>query len=247
MPANAHPSLVAGQRIADEDVYLKENRYDEPKELFKFLRDLVIAAGLSPQAKLLDVGCATGEFVYFLSRELPDVEMHGLDILPSLIERAREVVPQVSFTVGDMIDAAAYPGGHFDYCVVNGVIGWMDDPWPALSSVLSWLAPGGHAFIADMFNDDAVDVVMRYRHATTAGAPWESGWNIIAKATADRFLTADGRAANWRYVPFRLPFSLARRSDPMRTWTMSTEQDANHLVNGARQLSQITVLDVQRQ
>ena len=246
MPENTHPSLIVGQRLADEDIYLQENRFDEPKELFKYLRDLVVAEEPSPNSRLLDVGCATGEFLYFLERQLPDVDLYGLDILPSLIDRARSIVPRVHFSVGDMADSSAYPAGHFQFCIVNGIVGWMDDPWPAFSSVMTWLAPGGHAFIADMFNEDPIDVVMRYRHAGRPGAPWESGWNIIAQATMDSSLEADGRAARWRYLPFRMPFPLARKADPMRTWTMATEQDPHHLINGARQLAQVTVLHVQK-
>lgn len=237
---------LVGQRLSDEPIYLEENRYDDPKESFKLLRRLI--GELPPPAgtHLLDVGCATGELLFYLHRSFPDFALHGIDTSPALLERAREMVPNATFSVGRLEDPAAARADAYDLCTLSGVMCCLDDPAPALDNVLGWLRPGGTALIFDAFNEAAVDVIVRYRRAEKAGAPWETGWNIFARDSIRRHLDRDGRASWWRYEPFRMPFAIPQRPDPMRTYTIATERNPFQLVNGASQLVDLSVLVIRK-
>ena len=47
-------------------------------------------------------------------------------------------------------------------------------------------------------------------------------------------------------IPFRLPFDIPKTSDPLRAWTIETEENPHQLVVGTRQLLSTKVLEIQR-
>jgi SAM-dependent methyltransferase len=238
----------SGPDVADAkyrgDFYLEEDRAAEPKEIFKLLASLLGEDPFRRNGALLDVGCATGELLHYLGRRFPDLSLHGIDVNEDFLDRARRLVPNARFTLGALEDVTAVPPSSVDYCIVSGVVGIFDEIEPLLSNILSWLKGGGTTLIVSQFNEDPVDVVMRYRRAEEADTGWEKGWNIFARATVDRYLAADHRVGRWDYVPFRIPFALPRVKDPMRTWTIATDLNRYQLFNGARQMVDLSVLRI---
>jgi hypothetical protein len=50
-----------------DKLYLKENRYKKPKEIFKFIYNLIKKSNHNKNKKVItDFGCAAGEFLFFL-------------------------------------------------------------------------------------------------------------------------------------------------------------------------------------
>ena len=45
-------------------IYLKENYYKKPKQQFFFIKNNILK--IKKKGKLLDLGCAKGEFIFFL-------------------------------------------------------------------------------------------------------------------------------------------------------------------------------------
>jgi ubiquinone/menaquinone biosynthesis C-methylase UbiE len=68
-------------------LYLHEDRYETPKEYFKFI-DTFFACQAHTES-VLDVGCATGEFLYFLRKKYASLRCHGIDIVPELLAKAK--------------------------------------------------------------------------------------------------------------------------------------------------------------
>jgi len=64
---NNERTFLEAQRLADEKVYLSEERYENPKEYFKVVTSMFSdSLGDGNDRRLLDVGCATGEYIYWL-------------------------------------------------------------------------------------------------------------------------------------------------------------------------------------
>jgi len=80
---------------------------------FGVLRDVGIESGCS----VLDVGCGFGDFFGYLNASGINVEYHGLDINPKLLEVARAKHPSGRFSEGDFLAADLRP---VDFIVASG-------------------------------------------------------------------------------------------------------------------------------
>ena len=74
-------------------------------------RKLIAGYELGPRARVLDVGCGTGEVALRLAREWPELEVLGIDVhaphLEYARERATEFGGRVRFELGDAFALAS--------------------------------------------------------------------------------------------------------------------------------------------
>lgn len=103
-----------------------------------------LKAALVPGARILDVGCGTGEFLK-LARDR-GCEVIGIEPGKSYAEFARKAYG-VDVINGPW-QAAQLPAESFDVITCNQVIEHLRDPMAAFAAIASWLKPNGIAFIA---------------------------------------------------------------------------------------------------
>ena len=234
-------------RKADTQIYLNENRYNKPKESFKEIAKILHQKLHTKEDILfLDVGCATGEFIWFNSSQFPKARFFGLEINPEIIQAAKSKMPKFEFVVGSILDDNIFKKESFDVITCAGVLSIFDDQTKPIKNLISWLKPGGHLVIYTIINEDPVDLITRYRNVSNSLEPWESGWNIFSKKTFENIFTSIDPNLKCEWKKFKLPFALPKRDDPMRTWTISTENDPFQLINGACQLINGAILYVQK-
>ena len=234
-------------RPADEGIYLNENRYREPKEVFKRIADVLRAhIGNGGGRSILDVGCATGEFLYYLQSQFPDATLFGMDVSNSMIEAARAQVPKCDFKVGSVLKAEDFATGSMDVLTCSGVLSIFDDQAVPLNNLVRCLRPGGHLVIVTLVNNEPVDVIMRYRDVRDGEPAWEAGWNFFSKKTFENILAKMNCKLQWNWTDFRMPFALPKQEDPMRTLTISTAVDPHQVVNGAGQLIDDKILYIHK-
>ena len=71
-------------------IYINEQYYDNPKELWKFIGKLIEQKMAKNSSQdLLDVGCARGEFIYYLKNTLNFNKIVGFDYSQTLLEMAK--------------------------------------------------------------------------------------------------------------------------------------------------------------
>ncbi len=146
----------------------------------RMVQDLV-----SPPGLVVDLGCGGGT----LLRLLLDggFEGHGIDLSPSMIALAREVVPQASLEVGDALTAPIAPclavtavGEVFNYAFVEHDEGAV---LAAFRRIHDALLPGG-VFLFD------VATTGRAGEGPTVASRSGRGWRVEARAEeADGWLT----------------------------------------------------------
>jgi ubiquinone/menaquinone biosynthesis C-methylase UbiE len=116
----------------------------------------------------LDAGCGPGQFTILLAERLPEVELWGVDLAPTMIELARAhaaespAAARLHFEVAD-VARLPFPDGHFDVVLSTGSIKHWPDPVAGLAELHRVLAPGGRAFVAEMNRVAPAEAVSRHR------------------------------------------------------------------------------------
>ncbi len=103
------------------------------------------AGGLTAGARLLDVGCATGEFAGLAVRR--GCEVFGVDLNPLAIDQARQSVPNATFHCGTLADSP-FDGVTFDGITMIDFIEHVRDPYTEMLHARDRLAPGGKIMIS---------------------------------------------------------------------------------------------------
>ena len=127
-----------GTAYTHDKYLLGENRKHDPKEYFKFVLN-EIDADLAKTGHILDVGCATGGFLWFLGEHFPDAKLTGIDIDAEFLQKAKTEVPHAEFVCGNIVtDKFAK---QYDLIFMLSVHSIFDshEEWPPLAQ-LKWRA-----------------------------------------------------------------------------------------------------------
>ncbi len=124
------------------------------REVFLTLAQDLLAQ-FSNARRILDAGCGPGQFTIMAAERLPNAEVWGIDLAPTMIELARahaaesSAVSRLHFEVAD-VARLPFPDNHFDAVMSSGSIKHWPDPVAGLRELHRVLAPGGKAFIVEM-------------------------------------------------------------------------------------------------
>ena len=214
--------------------YLKENRYEKPKQLHMDIIESVKKTIKNEQDTVIcDFGCAAGEFAYALRKHFPGATIEGYDLLKELIAKAKHEVPNVAFHVGSITDRALCKANHSDYTLCTGVVSIFDSFEPVIDNLICWTKPGGHVFLHGLFNNYPVDVNIKYNLSADYGSGVaEAGWNIFSKQSVSAWLQKHPDVAAHGFTDFRIEVDLAPQDDPVRSWTIKDENKHRLITNG---------------
>lgn len=220
------------KRTHDLDLYLKENRYDKPKEITKIISKKIgnkIKNGGATTA--LDIGCAAGEFVYHLHRQYPALKIDGVEPIKALIQKAKKINPSINFIQGSAENSKLLPKNTYDIITMQGVLSLFEDYQPSLSNIIKWLKPGGEAWVFGVFNPFPYDVWLQYRDYKSKGSK-EFGWNMFSMTGVSNYLKTIG-AKKITFETFTMPFEIKKNSkDLLRTWTIARSSSHSEFTNG---------------
>ncbi|GAA1654570.1 class I SAM-dependent methyltransferase [Actinoplanes couchii] len=118
-------------------------------------RRLLDAAGVEPGARVLEIGCGTGNLSAALVRRTPAVKVVGIDPDRAALARARRKVPDGEFRHAWAADLPL-PDGAVDVVLSSLMLHHLDDPVAGLREVARVLAPGGRLHIVDFHLDPAL-------------------------------------------------------------------------------------------
>lgn len=112
----------------------------------------------SSVSKILDVGCGTGHHVSELSSRGLDVI--GIDISPSMIDKAKQNYPDYKFKVADALNNAIFDPNTFTHILcMYFTIYYIQDKSRFLKNCYNWLMPGGY-LILHLVDRDKFDPIL---------------------------------------------------------------------------------------
>jgi SAM-dependent methyltransferase len=136
-------------QMADASM-LRTLRY-QTEALWPLESRLFARYALPRAARILDLGCGSGEATLRLAAMFPGAEtVFGVDLMPELLAAARlrelPAQPSVVFEQGDGF-ALRFPDAHFDLVVCRHVTQLVPDAQRLLAEIQRVLKPGGWAHI----------------------------------------------------------------------------------------------------
>jgi len=198
---------------------------------------------------ILDVGCAAGEFPYFLKSEFPEAVISAFDLRADLIEKAKTKVAGVNFFVGDVLDSKAVvdENNFYDLIFCSGVLSIFDDFEPILENLLGWTGKSGLVVLHGLFNDFPVDVNVKYKLSENYDSPEiESDWNIFSKQSVSRYLDRFPQKLKYSFINFKIDVELPRQTDILRSWTFEKGPGELGLTNGLGFIQPHSILVIQK-
>lgn len=226
------------QRL-DDSFYLLEDRRFRPKEIFKIGAQIVNdyrkeGRGIG-RLRILDIGCATGDFLCYMSQLEGPSDLYGGDVREDLIALARARVDKATFGLVDISETASAEsfidqcGGCFDVTTMFGVNAIFDDcKWVKNLSLLT--IKDGLSIVFGPFNKTNLDLLVGVRESGTEIV--RSGYNTLSINTLISSLEDCGRKFRVSINDFVMPFDLDEQEDPLRAFTLNTAERGRIQING---------------
>jgi SAM-dependent methyltransferase len=100
----------------------------------------------SNKSKILDVGSGTGHHVAQLAENSLDVT--GIDISPSMVQKAKENFPEYNFKVADALNNGSFNSNTFTHILcMYFTIYYFEDKKVFFNNAMNWLVPGGYLIV----------------------------------------------------------------------------------------------------
>ena len=218
--------------------YLENKNEEPPKETFK-----VVASYLEEHSKrsnvasALDIGCAAGDLLQFISRNHGNIDLVGIDVFQELLVVAEKKVPRANFINASVLSMPSSFTERFDFVSAVGVMSIFNEDevnafWENLVRVTR---PGGMIVVLSPLNEYGVDAIIKHRKRSRESLlAWETGWNIFSVETIEEIVNNLNHEVE--FEKFRFTGHLNPQSDPVRTWTLPTKENSYQLTNGIKLL-----------
>ena len=226
-------------RRSHDSFYLNENRYDNTKEMFKFIiQESFSKQEFTSKISICDVGSAAGEFLYYLNSIAPSVNLTGFDVMEDLIEKSKLFVPNAEYKIGSVLEKDSFELNQFDKTYMTGVHSIFDEFETPLNNLIHWTKPGGKVVITGMFNSYPVDVYIKYKETKNYESEYfEEGWNMFSVKSIGNFLQKLEYVKSFEFKKFNIGIDLDSQPDIIRSWTF-TDKDGNRFITNGLSIIQ---------
>lgn len=142
---------------------------------FGFLAKRISKLGIT-EGKLLDIACGPGQLLVALARQMPGLQLHGLDISPNMLDachrnlRKKGLEDEVQLHEGSAYELP-FPPGAFDLVVATVCLHFMDDADRFFQQIRRALRPGGIGYIY-AFRRDAPALILQLGRLNTLWRAW---------------------------------------------------------------------------
>ena len=215
-------------RLHDK-IYLKSNLYKKPKESVKFLQKILNKRLSSKKNyKVIDIGCANGELLYFLKKYNKNFNLTGVDIRQDLLNKAKNNLPQDIILKKIDFNSKIKFFEKFDIIICSGVIGIFDDLKVFFNNINKIKKKNTKFYFFGAYNDYPYDIKTKYVDINKKKKILQSGWNLWSIKTLKKYF---GRK-KFKTHYFNMSFDFKKnKNDLIRSWTIKIG-NKRHSTNG---------------
>jgi len=139
--------------ISRDGVFKKEDLYEQPKFVEKYLKDL-------DGGKVLELAAGKGASLKFLSKRNPKINFYGLD-LPNgqlgVAERNLKKLKNVKLVEGDYHDLSCFDDSTFDVVYIFEGLCYSNRKDLVSKEVIRVLKKGGHFIVVDGYSSEKIE------------------------------------------------------------------------------------------
>ena len=216
-------------RIADQDIYNNLSYYQNPKQYYLEMIDVISKRIVKPN-NIIDIGCSNGSFLYHFNKYFTDTKIFGLEPVKELAVIAEKELKTKIFN-NHFLDFEI--NQKFEIISIMGVLGIFIKVEDVIKKISNLLQRDGLAIIFSPFNEENIDVILNYRVAPDND--WQSGHNLFSMRTIEYYCKKNQLSVEWR--DFILKDKIDKTNDAMRSWTENFRGNKNHLFYGSNMFS----------
>ena len=212
------------KRLDDLEIYNNLDFYEEPKEYFKDCLKIINKKNKNPK-RILDIGCANGAFLHYLSKTFKSNILYGLEPLHELNLISKKNTKAKIF---EKSLESFSSKDRYDVITAMGVIGIFFDPEIFIKKIKSLLSRNGIAIVLSPFNEENIDVIVNHR--TSLDKEWRSGNNVFSQNSMNEICKKLNM--NFEWEDFEIKFKIKKTNNPIRNWTEEFRKNKYHFISG---------------
>ena len=213
------------------------------KEHEKKLIEIIESENQLSNQHILDVGCASGNFIHSLREKFSEIHLDGFDISEDLIDLAKKRnLDKCNFFVSDI--KTFDPNKKYDIIIASGVMSYFEDFIKPMERWLSWLNKIGKLYIFGRFNSHDIDTIIYHRNNYHDNPKWTGGLTSYSIGSVSRFL--DQKSVKYEFIDFNLSIDLDKKDNPITTYSIMTENGKKIILNGANIIAEQFFLSISK-
>lgn len=155
------------------------SRYED--ERTRPAQELLARVPLASAVRAVDLGCGPGNSTELLARRFPAAEITGIDNSEAMLQSARQRLPGVRFSFGDI--SGWTPDAPVDLVYANAALQWVPDHETLVPRLFAALAPGG--VLAIQMPDNRDEATHRLMRELAGQAPWAEAIGDFSRFRTD--------------------------------------------------------------
>jgi len=185
---------------------------ESDKTIIQLVRRIVdVDAREGTRPTLLDIGCSTGNLLLHLKHLLPNLDLHGGDIVPSIVAGCRRnpELAGIDFSEMDMLNLKSEE--RFDIIVANAALMFFDDHEfdLAIQNITAAIKKGGWFVAFDYFHPFEQEVcIVETSKLHPKGLKFHFRGYARVKSILEK-----AQLRNAQFTPFNIGISLVRTND----------------------------------
>ena len=182
----------------------------------------------------LDVGCADGNLINFLSENYINSTFTGIDISHKLISKNKNT-DRKTFIATDYKKFTKIK--KYDVVIGLGIAGYASNTVTLIKDLLKFVKKGSFLILEGGINFNGFDVHIKFRHNKSKSLKWETGFNSISSDYVESFLKKN--KLKFKYFDWDFPISIqySKKDSKIRNRTLKDENGKFWIFNGLNFIS----------